>query len=142
MSLKGADLIPVRGRRIDPLDLLKVFLNVLCGLWIVGVPTFISLHTIPKSILVHIIFKDTYAEIHIILDLEEVNAFLISGIAPGREVDLHNSDGIGGGNGEWIGTAFNNQNAGNQPGIDIVFAAAIDHSLGDPTPVSGIDLEL
>ena len=107
----------------------------LCRLGIFGIPAIVSLDAFPQSKAVDVVLEDACTEINVILDLKEVDALLVGGGAPGRQVDLHDPDRIGVGDGEGICAALDNHDAGNETGIEVVLTGAAHDGFGDSTAV-------
>ena len=79
---------------VNALDLLNVEVGVLAGFGTIGIPASVALDALPDTKSLHVTFQDAYTKIDIIFDLEEIDAFLIDCFTPGRDVYLHDSNGI------------------------------------------------
>ena len=119
---------------VNALDLLNVEVGVLAGFGTIGIPASVALDALPDTKSLHVTFQDAYTKIDIIFDLEEIDAFLIDCFTPGRDVYLHDSNGITFRNRERVRAAFYNHDAGDQAGIEPVSVAAVGNGFSDPRP--------
>lgn len=124
---------------VDALDLGQVLQDGVLGFGIIGKPTLVSLHAFPKARLPNVISENARTEIDIVFDLKEVNTFPISGVPPSWQMNLHDPDGLAAGDGERIRPAFDDNNTGDQSGIQIVFLGTANNRFRHAVTVRLID---
>src|SRR5262245_45066948 len=91
---------------------------------IIRKPPFIALDAVPKPGLPNVVLQDTGTEVHIVLNFEEVDSFAIRFLPPGWKVDLHDPDGIATGDRKRICAALDDDDTGNQAGIQVMPSGA------------------
>src|SRR6266850_550907 len=87
---------------VNPLDLADILLRGLHRSGIVGDKAVISFDSLPKAKLANVSLKDASTEIDIVLYPKKVDALADRSLSPGRQVNLHNADGICAGNSEGV----------------------------------------
>ena len=96
---------------VDSLHLLHVLQGALLGFRVVGLST-VAGNTFPQIRVGDVVAEDPHTEINVILNFEEVDVLLVGDLAPGSEMNLHDSDGIRVGHGKRIGSTFDDHDAG------------------------------
>src|SRR5262245_22807171 len=96
------------------MDFGRVFVRRLYGAWTVRIPTLVALHAFPKSESSNVAPEYSDAKIDVVLYFKEVDPFTQGRLAPGWQVDLHNTDGVGVGNRKRVPATFDDRDAGDQ----------------------------
>src|SRR5262245_3459932 len=86
-------------------------------------------------------FEDTDSKIDVVFNFEYVDTFFIQRLSPGWEVYLHDADCITVRNREGVASALNNDDGGDQAGVDIVLAAAAHDRLRHAVALRLVDVK-
>src|SRR5256712_7729126 len=101
----------VLGISVNPLYLRDVVGDGLSGTGAFGIPSLISLDPLPQTETANVALQDACAEFDVVLNLEQVDAFLIGLRSPTPPMGLHYSRNIAFRNGKRIRAALNQPNA-------------------------------
>src|SRR3989475_4479986 len=82
----------VLGISVNPLYLRDVVGDGLSGTGLFGIPSLISLDPLPQTETANVALQDACAEFDVVLNLEQVDAFLIGFRTPSRQMYFHYSD--------------------------------------------------
>lgn len=95
----------------------------------------IARKALPQAVTGHVVFQDPSPEVHVVLDTKQVDLLQVGQRPPGRNVNLHDADGILAGDGKRVAGTLDEQHAGDQMGIQVMLATAGHDSPGDPCPL-------
>src|SRR5438093_10390610 len=84
----------VLGISVNPLYLRDVVGDGLSGTGALGIPSLISLDPLPQTEKANVALQDACAEFDVVLNLEQVDGFLIGLLTPSRQMDLNSADTI------------------------------------------------
>ena len=110
---------------VKSLNFLDVILCRLLRSAILSKKAVVSLHSFPNAKLANVILKDAGAEIDIVLYLKQVDAFAVRRVPPRWQVNLHNAYCISVRDSKRVAAAFDDDDAGDEPRIQIVFSGTI-----------------
>src|SRR2546428_11450175 len=108
----------VLGISVNPLYLRDVVGDGLSGTGAFGIPSLISLDPLPQTETANVALQDACAEFDVVLNLEQVDAFLIGFGNPNWEMGFHYVDRIAFGNGKRSSATPNNHNTSPQSRVD------------------------
>src|SRR5262249_20794715 len=124
---------------VNVLNLGYVVVGSLGGIRVIGIPAVVSLDAFPQAEPVDVVLQNSDAHVDIVLNFKEVDSFPVGLLAPSRQMDLHDPDRLEVRNRKRIGAAFDEHDAGNQPGINIIFSRTGDDGAGNAQAMALID---
>src|SRR5262249_50916088 len=98
-----------------------------------------SLYTVFVPITPYIIRQNTYAEIDIVFNFEDIDTFFIDSSRPSRNMNLHNADRIASRNRERIAPTLDDDNTRDEARINAVLPGVSHDRFGTSFPAGAFN---